>query len=120
MVPYYSILLSFKRIGPLENTAGDKKKADKRDILNKRLDRKNPYMVKNGERWGFYRKDTILIYQTKTIFRLQRIASYTPSWDGGTRLSTVTSEEAIHVFQRKTSGRRDALCDQIYVQDKQQ
>lgn len=52
MVPYYSILLSFKRIGPLENTAGGKekqtKKKKKRTILIKSWTEKN--VVKNGER----------------------------------------------------------------------
>lgn len=36
------------------------------------------------------------------------------------RYKTVTSKEESCVFLTKMSGRRDALCDQIYVQDKEQ
>lgn len=122
MVPYHSILLSFKRIGPLENTAGDKKKADKRDILNKRLDRKNPTWLKVGKDEDSIEKIQFLFIKLR-LFLVSRELPLTllqqyMRW----RYKTVHSNKwGSHPrLSEKNVWRRDALCDQIYVQDKQQ
>lgn len=102
MVLYYSILLSFKRICHLENTAGGKEKQTKnpkRNTFNKKK-----RCVRNGEGWGFYRNYTNLIYQTNIIFRFQWISSYTPSTIHETEVQSCpkyqVSKEAMSFWQK--------------------